>query len=403
MVYLKDVNLKNKTVLLRCDFNVPVKNGVILDNSKITRSLETINYLLENGNRVIIMSHFGRVKKEEDLKNNSLKVVYEELKKYLNVTFIEDNLNIEKYLDSNNCYLMENTRFTDLPVKRESKNNLELAKYWASFADVFVIDAFASAHRAHSSTAGVATYLPTFIGLLMEKELKNLEYLVTEHQDKEFVVIMGGAKVDDKITIIENLLTRCDKLVITGGILNTFLKVLGKNVGNSLVSSDEEVLESVKKIILSSRDKLYFSKRCVVKTEEGLVIEKDIDSVLDTDIIYDNIVDIKNIINEHSYVFLNGTCGMYEDSNYEMGTKKLLDDLIDTKSLVYVGGGDAAASVSHFNHDNSYTYISSGGGATLEYVATKKLKALEYIKDNSINIEELMNAKKLVIKNKGNE
>ena len=201
MQYLSKSELKNKKVLLRCDFNVPVKDGVITDDSKIQKSLKTIKYLIDNDNRVIILSHFGRIKTEDDKKKNSLKIVYEYLKEIVDLDFIDNPLNLEKINNSaKKCFLVENTRYTDLPSKRESKNDLELAQYWASFAEAFVIDAFGSLHRAHSSTAGISKYLPTYIGFLVEKELTNLEPLITI-SERPFNVIMGGAKVDDKIGI----------------------------------------------------------------------------------------------------------------------------------------------------------------------------------------------------------
>ena len=244
MKYLSKENIINKTVILRCDFNVPVQDGQIKDTSKIDKSLETIKYLLSNNNRVIILSHMGRVKKEDDKATNSLIIVYKYLQTIINLEFIPnpENLEIIKYSTSN-CFLVENTRFTDIPEKKESANNLELARYWASFADVFVLDAFASMHRAHSSTAGLSKYLPTYIGFLAENELANLEPLL-KHID---LVIMGGAKVDDKLDIIKGLINKCDKLLITGGILNSFLKAMGYEIGHSLVTTDENILEDVGK------------------------------------------------------------------------------------------------------------------------------------------------------------
>ena len=210
MKYISKENIVNKNVLVRFDFNVPIKNNRITDDSKIKKSLKTINYLLENNNRVILFSHFGRVKTNEDKENNSLRLVFQELKKYLNIVFIENNENIEFYLNNSksNCFLVENTRFTDIPVKRESKNDLELAKYWASFGDIFVLDAFASMHRVHSSTSGIGAFLPTYIGFLVEEEIENLKEIV-DIKNNHFVVIMGGAKVDDKILIINDLVKKC--------------------------------------------------------------------------------------------------------------------------------------------------------------------------------------------------
>lgn len=384
MKYLSDNIIKNKNVLLRCDFNVPVKDGIITDDSKITKSLKTINYLLDNGNKVIILSHFGRVKTEEDKSKNSLKIVYEYLKQYIDLVFVENNENVDFYLNTSKsmCFLLENTRYTDIPEKRESKNNLELAKYWASFGDVFVLNAFGSMHRAHSSTAGIGTYLETYLGFLAESEIKNLDELINTQKDN-LIVIMGGAKVDDKILIIESMLQKCNKLVLTGGILNTFLKVMGYNVGASLVSDDEEVLESVKKIIDNYQDKLVYSNNFVVLSDNN-IIEKTIDDITDEDIIYDNITNINELLDSNKTVFFNGTCGKYEDTLYSEGTKQLLKDLYKSGAKVFVGGGDTVSAVTKFGYEDKFYYLSSGGGATLEYVAYGSLKALDYIKENGV-------------------
>lgn len=382
MKYLSEEKIENKNVILRCDFNVPVKDGVITDDSKIIKSLKTIKYLLDNGNRVILLSHFGRIKKNEDKEKNSLKIVYEYLKRYINLVFVENNENVEFYLNTSkcNCFLLENTRFTDIPEKRESKNNLELAKYWASFGDVFVLDAFGSMHRTHSSTAGIGAYLPTYLGFLVSEELDNLKVLV-ESKNVPFVVIMGGAKVDDKILIIKSMLEKCDKLVLTGGILNTFLKVMGKNIGNSLVSEDEEVLNSVKEVITNYKEKIIYSDKFIVLRNDE-VKEVTIDEINNEDIIYDNIINLDLIGNE--IIFFNGTCGKCEDNRFSTGTKKLLEDLSNSSAKVIIGGGDTVSSVIKLGYDNKFNYLSSGGGATLEYVAYGSLKALEFIKENSV-------------------
>ena len=385
MKYLSENEIREKTVILRCDFNVSIVNNRIVDNSKIIKSLKTINYLLERNNKVIILSHFGRIKKEEDKIKNSLKIVYEELKKYVDVEFISDPVNIKEVtsVSINKCFLVENTRFTDIPVKRESANDLELAKYWASFGDVFVLDAFGSSHRAHSSTAGISYYLPTYLGFLMESEINNLSPLI-ENNRHPFIVIMGGAKVDDKIKIIENIINKCDKLIVTGGILNTFLKVSGKNVGDSLISTDEEVIASVERVLKMYSNKLFFTNDFVILRDNNAIRVK-VDDIQDNDVIYDNIPNILSVINEGKIIFLNGTCGKYENSLYEEGTLRLLKDLADTSADVYIGGGDTVSAVNKFGFENSYKYLSSGGGATLEYVAYGKLNALEYIKKNEID------------------
>lgn len=384
MKFLSENLISSKKVILRCDFNVPIKDGVITDNSKIIKSLDTIKHLLDNDNIVIIFSHFGRVKKEEDKEKNSLKVVYEELKKYIDLDFVEDPLNLDDVLNaSKKCFLVENTRFTDVPLKRESANDLELAKYWARFGDVFVLDAFGSMHRAHTSTAGISKFLPTYIGFLGEKELKNLEILI-KNEEHPFVVIMGGAKVDDKIKIIESMLPKCDKLVLTGGILNTFLKSAGKNIGQSLASDDAEILANVKKVLANYQEKIFFTNKFIVKRGEE-VLEITLDGIQDEDVIYDNITNLKDILEETKLVFFNGTCGKYEDKDYERGTLSLLNALSSCNAKVIIGGGDTVSAVTNLGFGEKFSYLSSGGGATLEYVAYGELKALEYIKDNGVD------------------
>lgn len=385
MKFLSKNIIINKTVILRCDFNVPVKDNKVVDNSKIIRSLKTINYLLNNGNKVLILSHFGRVKKEEDKDNNSLYPVYEELKKYVNVNFINENESISDILNNsgNMCYLLENTRFTDLPEKKESVNDLKLAKYWASFADVFVIDAFASMHRVHSSTAGISLYLPTYIGFLLEQELNNLDILIKK-QKQPFVVIMGGAKIDDKIKIIEGMVAKCDKLIITGGILNSFLKVMGKNIGKSICSEDETILKNVENIVNKYKEKIVYSERFIVENSKG-IREINIDEIQTDDIIYDNIVNNVAEINSANVIFFNGTCGKFEDLKFSKGTQMLLNTLKNSNALVIIGGGDTVSAVNSFGYGNDFYYLSSGGGATLEYVAYGELKALKWIIDNGFD------------------
>ena len=384
MNYLSENSFSNKRVILRCDFNVPVKDGVITDDSKITRSLKTIKYLLDNDNKVILLSHFGRVKKEEDKEKNSLYLVYEYLKKYIDLEFIKDPLDLNNISTSNsNCFLVENTRFTDVPEKRESANDLELAHMWSEYADIFVLDAFGSAHRAHSSTAGISKYLPTYYGFLVEEELKNLECLINI-ENRPFIVVMGGAKVDDKIKIIESMLSKCDKLILTGGILNTFLKVSGKNIGNSLVSDEEEVLESVRNVLDKYQEKIYFTDKFIINRNNEIK-EVTIDEVENEDVIYDNVVNVKDLLIDAKIVFFNGTCGKYEEKEYAKGTYTLLSDLSNIGGKVIIGGGDTVSAVTKLGFLDSFDYLSSGGGATLEYVAYGKLKALEWIKENGVD------------------
>lgn len=376
MKYLSKENIKNKRVILRCDLNVPIKNNSILDDTKIIRSLKTINYLLKNNNKVIILSHFGRVKNEDDLKDNSLKIVYEEMKKYLPIVFIDNIFDFDKsILLKNNCVLFENTRYNDIPIKKESINDLELAKYYASFGDVFVFDAFGTSHRIHSSTAGIANFLPVYLGLLMEEEIEKLSIL--NNPDRPFTVIMGGAKVDDKIPVINSLISKCDSLILTGGILNSFLKEKGVEVGRSLISTDDNTSQDIKKFLISYSDKLYFSDKFIV---EGTNNIKELNEINKEDVIIDNIFKTNKVIDNAKTIFMNGTCGKYEDDASSIGTRDLLNSLANVSAKVIIGGGDTTSAIKKFNNLDNFYYVSTGGGATLEFLAHNKINVVEYYK-----------------------
>lgn len=374
MKYLSNELIESKKVILRCDFNVPVKNGIILDNTKIIKSLKTIKYLLEHNNKVIILSHFGRVKNEDDLKNNSLEIVYKELAKYINISFYKDIYNYDiNSINYGECVLFENTRFTDIPLKRESVNDLELSKYFASLVDIFVMDAFGSSHRRHSSTYGISKLLPTYIGFLMEEEIVNLNILIN-NPDRPLIVIMGGAKVDDKIPLIKNIIKKCDKLILTGGILNSFLKAKGLEIGKSLATNDDNVLNDIKFILDNYSDKLLFYNQFIIKGSSHIYKISDIN---EDDIITDNIINNSILLEDSKTVFLNGTCGIYEDLPTCIGTKSLFDILSNINSKVIAGGGDTYSAIRMFNYTNKFYYVSTGGGASLEYIATGKIQALE--------------------------
>ena len=369
---LKEMYLKDKKVLLRCDYNVPIKDGVITDNSRIKASLKTIQYLKDNNCKIIILSHLGRVKTEEDKYKNTLKPVAQELSNLLNekVYFI-DSCDGDKVIDEVNnaqgIVLLENTRITDVPEKRESDNDLGLAKFWASLGDVFVNDAFGTLHRAHSSTAGIAKFIPSAIGLLVEEELNKLDILIND-TPHPFTVFMGGAKVDDKLPIIKSMLDRCDYLLVGGGIANSFLKVQGEDIGDSLVTDDEEILAEVKEMLEEYKDKIVLP----------------VDFVKDGSAIYD--VGEKTIelyteyFNKSEIIFVNGTCGKYEDDQFAGGTKAMFEALKKSDKKVIIGGGDTSAAAYKFGYGNDFYHISTGGGATLEYIANKTLTALEWLK-----------------------
>lgn len=373
MKTIKDIDLKNKKVVIRVDYNVPMENGIIKDSSKIKKSLRSINYLLENNCRVVILSHFGRIKSEEDKAKNSLKIVAKELANLLgkNVKFLDNCYGDKVKSIVDNCglgevILLENTRFMDIYEKKESGNDLALAEYWASLGEVYINDAFGSMHRAHASTAGIAKFLPHAIGFLVMDELEHLNILI-HNTPHPFTVFMGGAKVDDKLTIIKSLIERCDYLLVGGGIANSFLKAKGADIGNSIATSDEGILNELKKLMDEYKGKIVLP----------------VDFTIDDGIIYDvgnkSIEVYKKYIDKSEIVFVNGTCGKFEDERFMEGTSNLFKILKDSGKKVIVGGGDTASACIKFGFKDSFDFISSGGGATLEYIADGTLKALEWM------------------------
>lgn len=378
MKFIEDMHLNNKKVIVRCDFNVPIKDGKVLDNSKIIKSLKTINYLLEKNCRVILLSHLGRINSNDDKKKYTLFPVKECLESLLKmeVTFVADYPNEEIPKDKK-LILLENTRYFDYPEKLESNNDLELAKKWAKLGDVFVYDAFASAHRRHASTSGLAFLLPTCIGYLVKQELENLD--LVKNPTNPFIVIMGGAKVDDKLPLIKNLLPRCEYLLLGGGIANSFLKAKDVNIGSSLATEDENILIDLKCLIELYKEKIILPVDCKEKNNLDF---KMVDSLNKEDIIYDigpkTIIKYGNILKNAQTVFMNGTLGFCEDENFTNGTKKVFDYL-DNVSTAVIGGGDTVAAVNLLKPENNFV-LSSGGGASLEYIAYQNLPVLEDIK-----------------------
>lgn len=373
MKTIKDIDLKNKKVVIRVDYNVPMENGIIKDSSKIKKSLRSINYLLENNCRVVILSHFGRIKSEEDKAKNSLKIVAKELANLLgkNVKFLDNCYGDKVKNIVDNCglgevILLENTRFMDIYEKKESGNDLALAEYWASLGEVYINDAFGSMHRAHASTAGIAKFLPHAIGFLVMDELEHLNILI-HNTPHPFTVFMGGAKVDDKLPIIKSLIERCDYLLVGGGIANSFLKAKGADIGNSIATSDEGILNELKKLMEEYKGKIVLP----------------VDFTIDDGIIYDvgnkSIEVYKKYIDKSEIIFVNGTCGKFEDERFMEGTSNLFKILKDSGKKVIVGGGDTASACIKFGFKDSFDFISSGGGATLEYIADGTLKALEWM------------------------
>lgn len=399
---LKNTDVKNKRVVLRCDFNVPIKDGIILDDSKIRASLETINYLIENNCKIVILSHFGKVKTQDDKYKNSLVPVYNRLKELLKreIYFSKETRAVNLYMQvetllPKDVLLLENTRFEDLNGNLESGCDPQLSMYWASLCDVFVMDAFASSHRKHASTYGISKYVPSCIGFLVEKELLALNKFVINAK-KPLTVVMGGAKIEDKIKLIENFLEKCDYLLLTGGIANTFLKVLNINIGASLASKNPQILEKVKEILLNYREKIMLPLDVIVANtyDKNYVKYKRLNELDADDIILDcgnkTIEKYKTAIDNSSTIFVNGTMGKYEDQRFSNGTKEFLRVLSESGKIVVVGGGDSVSAVNNFGYTESFTYLSSGGGATLEYLTTSDLPGLSGIdEDDEVEVLDM--------------
>ncbi len=383
---VKDFDLKGKKVIIRCDLNVPMTDNVIDDDTRIKASVRTIKYCLNCGAKVILLSHLGKVKTEKDKKTNSLYPVSIRLSKYLNreVYFCPETtgpkvIEMVNELEDGDVLLIENTRFEDLDGKKESNCDSKLAKFWSSLGDIFINDAYGSCHRDHASVTGIPQYLPSGLGFLTQKEVKKIDNIL-DSNTHPFVVILGGKKVDDKIVLIEKLLECCDKLIIGGAMSFTFLKVLGYNTGKSIVS--EEHLDFCKRMLDKYQDKIVLPKDFVVLDKEE-VITKKIEDFTSEDIGYD-IGDktVKLFIKEFEdakRVVINGPMGMFEDSRFAIGTKKILKALDKNKIKVLVGGGDTASAVNNLGFEDSFYHVSTGGGATMKYLEERKLVGIEVI------------------------
>jgi len=378
MNLVQNINVKNKTVILRCDVNVTIKNGEIQSDEKIRATLETINYLIKENAKIIIISHLGRVKTEEDKKENSLRPVFNKLKELLNnkISFCETTSGEEletmiKNLNHSEIILVENIRYEDVPDKKESSCSEELINYWANLGEVFIYDAFGVAHRKHALIYGLFKNMPSAVGFLVQKELVGLAPLI--NPDHPFVVIMSGAKVKDKIEIMKGILKKCDYLLIGGGIANTFLS-LNHNMGESLVSHDS--IDEVKDLLEKYPNKIIMPIDAVINNGEI----KNINNINDHESVFDigpkTTQKYAEYINKAKTIFINGTVGMYEDERYEYGTKEILTICSEAPGKTILGGGDALASAEKFKIKD-FDFISTGGGVTLDYIATNKINGLE--------------------------
>ena len=390
MKTVRDFDLKDKKVLIRCDFNVPIVNGKISDNTRIVKSLDTIKYCLEQDAKVILFSHLGRIKEEIDLEKNNLKPVAKELGKLLDkkIIFIDETRGekLEKAvanLKSGEVLLVQNTRYEDLDGKKESSNDGELGKYWASLGDIFINDAFGTIHRAHASNVGIASNLPHGIGFLVEKELSALSSL--NSPEKPFIIILGGAKVTDKIGVIKNLIKKADYILIGGGMAFTFLQSEGFEIGSSIVDKDsldfcKEILEKYPDKIILPVDVLVNTVYEDVKNPELRLISEIKDDEMGLDIGPNSINVFERYLKDAKTVLWNGPLGVCEFSNFKNGTFKIMKYLVNNDIKTILGGGDIVAASAKAKLKDKVYHASTGGGATIEYLEGKKLPGLEAIK-----------------------
>ena len=390
---VSDLDLKGKVVLERADFNVPLKNGEITNDNRIVQALPTIKYILEQGGKLVLFSHLGKVKEESDKKELTLKPVADSLTEKLGkeVVFIPETRGEKlesaiKNLNEGDVLLVENTRFEDLDGKKESKNDPELGKYWASLGDVFVNDAFGTAHREHASNVGISTYLETAAGYLMEKEIKFIGGVVNDPH-KPVVAILGGAKVSDKIGVIKNLVNIADKIIIGGGMAYTFLKAQGKEIGLSLLEEDK--IDFAKELLEKNGDQIVLPVDCKVAKEfsnDAKITEVSIDEIPNDQEAMDigpKTIELftKELQGAHTVVW-NGPMGVFEFSNFAKGTIgvcKAIANLED--AITIIGGGDSAAAAISLGFEDDFTHISTGGGASLEYLEGKELPGIKAIND----------------------
>lgn len=388
---LKDLDFAGKKVLVRCDFNVPMdENGNITDDIRITSSLPTINYIIEKGGKVILMSHLGRPKGEPN-KKYTLKPVADRLTELLNkeVVFAEDDSvvsdEVRKQVASMNngdVLLLENTRFR----KEEEKNEEGFSKDLASLGDLYVNDAFGTSHRGHASNVGVSTYLPSAVGFLVEKEISIMGKAL-ETPERPFVAILGGAKVSDKIGVIENLVNIVDTIIVGGGMAFTFLKAQGYEIGKSLLEEDKidlakELLEKAK----SKNVKLLLPIDVVVAKEfkndtefKTVTINSIQEDMMGLDIGEETISLFSKEVIEAKTIIWNGPMGVFEMENFAKGTYRIAKAMAESKGISIVGGGDSASAVEKSGYGDKMTHISTGGGASLELLEGKSLPGIEAI------------------------
>ena len=398
-----DLDVSGKKVIVRVDFNVPHKGDVITDDNRIVAALPTIKYLLENNAKVILLSHLGKVdykKSEEEIeeakKKNNMNIVADKLQEYLpdnKVIFVDATRGalLEEAINTMNegeVVLMQNTRYE----KGESKNDEELGAYWASLGDLFVEDAFGSVHRAHASTVGIPTHLPSAAGFLVEKELKFLGDAV-ENPVRPFVGILGGAKVADKLKVIDNLLEKCDTLIIGGGMAYTFLKAQGKEIGKSLV--DDEKIEYCNEMLKKAQS---LGKELLLPIDTVVAdnFPDPIDAPIETEVVASDAIpadkeglDIgpktaelfANKVKEAKTVVWNGPMGVFENPTLAKGTNEVAKALAESDGTTIIGGGDSAAAINQLGYADRVSHVSTGGGASLEFLEGNGLPGVDIINE----------------------
>jgi phosphoglycerate kinase len=384
---VKDIDLKNKRVLMRVDFNVPMADGKVTDDKRIRAALPTIQYVLDQGASLLLMSHLGRPKGGAD-PEFSLRAASETLSTLLErpVQMAPDCVGPEveklaKALKPGDVLMLENTRFHP----GEEKNDLDLAKQMAALGDVYVNDAFGSAHRAHSSTEGIARFLPAVSGFLMEQELEYLGRAVA-NPEHPYIAILGGAKISDKILVVETLLSICDKLIIGGGMANTFLAAKGLNMQDSLVETDS--IETAKKLLAKFSDKLLLPVDAVIADKFDAAANTqtvDVDKIPAgwrmLDVGPKTIEAYKKLLSDAKLVVWNGPVGVFEMPKFAEGTFALANILAESKATTVIGGGDSASAVKKAGVAKKMTHVSTGGGASLEFLEGKELPGVAALLD----------------------
>ncbi|MFW6365746.1 MAG: phosphoglycerate kinase [Spirochaetota bacterium] len=393
--YIDQLDVSGKKVLMRVDFNVPIKGGVITDDNRIRAAIPSIKYVIDNGGKAILFSHLSRIKAEEDKQKNSLKPVAQKLSELIgsNVTFVPATRGSEVEdaiagMTEGEIVMLENTRFEDVEngkvVKKESKCDEELGKYWASLGDIFINDAFGTAHRAHASNVGISKNLPSAAGFLMKKEIEFIGGTV-ENPQKPLVAILGGAKVSDKIGVIESLIGKADKILIGGGMMFTFLKALGKNIGKSLLEEDKiDLARSLMEKAKANSVELVLPVDTVAAKEfsndakfRTVSVDGMADDELGLDIGEESVKLFADKIKGAKTVVWNGPMGVFEMENFAKGTIGVCKAIAELDGAVtIIGGGDSAAAADQLGFADKFSHISTGGGASLEYLEGKLLPGI---------------------------